>query len=63
LKRSAILKASLLDQSFIAGIGNVYGDEILFEAGMRPNRKASEPTIPRDHTRLLEGVQGMAEKT
>lgn len=41
-RRSAMVKALLLDQSFIAGIGNVYGDEILFQAGIRPNRKISE---------------------
>lgn len=32
------LKALLLDQSFIAGIGNIYSDEILWEAGLRWDR-------------------------
>lgn len=40
--RSAMAKSLLLDQSFIAGIGNVYGDEILFQAGIRPDRKISK---------------------
>lgn len=40
--RSAKLKALFLDQSFIAGIGNVYADEVLFQAGIRPQRKISE---------------------
>jgi len=40
--RSAMLKSLLLDQSFVAGIGNVYGDEILFQAGIRPDRRISE---------------------
>ncbi len=30
---STQLKTLLMDQKFIAGIGNVYSDEILFEAG------------------------------
>jgi len=30
------LKALLLDQSFVAGIGNIYADEILFRAGLHP---------------------------
>lgn len=32
------LKALLLDQSFMAGIGNIYSDEILWEAGLRFDR-------------------------
>jgi formamidopyrimidine-DNA glycosylase len=32
------LKALLMDQSFIAGIGNIYSDEILWEAGLRWDR-------------------------
>lgn len=33
------IKAVLMDQSKIAGIGNIYGDEILFLAGIRPDRR------------------------
>ena len=33
------LKPFLLDQSKIAGIGNIYADEILFEAGLHPQRE------------------------
>ncbi len=32
------IKAFLLDQSFVAGIGNIYADEILFACGIRPQR-------------------------
>lgn len=31
------VKAALMDQSVVAGIGNVYSDEILFQAGLRPD--------------------------
>ncbi|MGV9203327.1 MAG: Fpg/Nei family DNA glycosylase [Promethearchaeia archaeon] len=33
-RRSAYLKSLLLDQSFVAGIGNIYSDEILFQSGL-----------------------------
>ena len=37
--KKGILKAFLLDQSKIAGIGNIYADEILYEAGLHPQRE------------------------
>lgn len=36
------IKPLLYDQSFVAGIGNIYADEILFEAGIHPLSKANE---------------------
>ena len=35
------IKAALLDQSVIAGIGNIYASEVLFMAGISPKRKAN----------------------
>lgn len=32
----------LMDQELIAGIGNIYSDEIVFQAGVRPDRRTSE---------------------
>lgn len=40
-KPNAAVKALLMEQEQIAGIGNVYSDEILFVAGIRPDRKVS----------------------
>jgi formamidopyrimidine-DNA glycosylase len=40
-KRSAV-KSALMDQQHIAGIGNIYSDEILFQSGIRPQKKASQ---------------------
>jgi formamidopyrimidine-DNA glycosylase len=37
-RRKRVLKPLLLDQTFIAGIGNIYADEALFHAGIRPTR-------------------------
>jgi formamidopyrimidine-DNA glycosylase len=36
LRRRARLKALLLNQSFLAGLGNIYADESLFAAGIHP---------------------------
>jgi formamidopyrimidine-DNA glycosylase len=36
------LKGLLMDQSFVAGIGNLYSDEILFTAGLRYDRMSDE---------------------
>lgn len=33
------IKAVLLDQSFVAGVGNIYADEALFEASVHPRRR------------------------
>lgn len=40
-KRKKAVKEYLLDQSAIAGIGNIYSDEILFTAGIYPARPAN----------------------
>lgn len=40
-RRHKAVKPVLLDQSFIAGIGNIYASEILFDAGIRPTRRAN----------------------
>jgi formamidopyrimidine-DNA glycosylase len=39
-KRKASVKGLLLDQSVVAGLGNIYVDEVLFAAGVHPARKA-----------------------
>ncbi len=38
--RKRSIKASLLDQSVVAGAGNIYADESLFEAGILPTRES-----------------------
>lgn len=40
--RRAKLKPLLMDQKFIAGIGNIYSDEILFTSGLRWDRMSEE---------------------
>ena len=43
-KRKAGIKSLLLDQSVVAGLGNIYVDEVLFAAGVHPSRKAHSLT-------------------
>ncbi|HYE07144.1 MAG TPA: DNA-formamidopyrimidine glycosylase family protein [Planctomycetota bacterium] len=40
-RRRGALKAALMDQSLIAGVGNVYADEILFQSGLHPQRSVA----------------------
>lgn len=42
--RKGIIKSLLLDQSIAAGIGNIYSDEALFLARIRPTRRANTLT-------------------
>ena len=42
LARKVKLKALLMDQEVVAGIGPIYSDEILWEAGLRHDRISSE---------------------
>lgn len=39
-KRTVPIKTLLLNQSVLAGVGNIYADEALFRAGVRPRRRA-----------------------
>jgi formamidopyrimidine-DNA glycosylase len=43
-ERKATIKGLLLDQSIVAGLGNIYVDEVLFPAGVHPTRKANTLT-------------------
>jgi formamidopyrimidine-DNA glycosylase len=50
--RKRLLKPLLLDQHFVAGLGNIYADEALYDAGLHPLRRSdslSEDEIRRLH--------------
>ena len=49
--RKATIKGLLLDQSVVAGLGNIYVDEVLFAAGVHPTRKAN--TLSREEVRTI----------
>jgi formamidopyrimidine-DNA glycosylase len=46
MPRKRLLKPLLLDQAFIAGIGNIYVDEALWEAKLHPRRIAASLSMP-----------------
>ncbi|MBA7578251.1 Formamidopyrimidine-DNA glycosylase [subsurface metagenome] len=54
--RTAPIKAVLLDQSFIAGIGNMYADEALFAARIHPLRPGGSLS-PDEVKRLYRAIQ------
>ncbi len=55
------VKALLLDQSFLAGIGNIYADEALFLSGIHP--ETAVRALTRDHKEaLLKAVQTVLRK-
>ena len=41
-KKNLPIKTVLLDQSIIAGLGNIYADEVLFKSGINPLKKACD---------------------
>ena len=54
--RKTPIKSALLNQKLLRGVGNIYADESLFRAGIRPRRKAA--SLTRDELRRLhESVQ------
>lgn len=55
-RRQRALKALLLDQAFLAGVGNIYADEALFRAGLHPRRAASTLTDDETH-RLYDSIR------
>lgn len=54
--RSRTVKALLLDQTFLAGVGNIYADEALFAAGIHPLRPANSLTLS-EAARLLDAIR------
>jgi formamidopyrimidine-DNA glycosylase len=56
--RKTPIKSALLNQKLLRGVGNIYADESLFRAGLRPRRRAS--TITRQQLgKLHEAVRAV----
>ena len=53
--RKTPIKAALLNQSLLHGVGNIYADESLFRAGIRPRRRAGRLTR-RELSRLRQAL-------
>ncbi|GAL87449.1 DNA-formamidopyrimidine glycosylase [Sporocytophaga myxococcoides] len=60
-KRKGKIKSLLMNQSLISGLGNVYADEILFQAGIHPESKGSR--IPEEKIKKLFSTMNKVLKT
>ncbi len=49
--RNTPIKSALLNQKLLSGVGNIYADESLYRAGVRPRRRAA--SLTHDELRLL----------
>jgi formamidopyrimidine-DNA glycosylase len=58
--RQAIKKA-IMDQRRVVGIGNIYANEILFEAGLRPSRPTSRLSLD-EFARLHTAIQAVLQQ-
>lgn len=54
--RKARIKSLLLDQHICAGVGNIYADEALYRAGIRPLRRAHRIT-KKETTKLIQSLK------
>jgi formamidopyrimidine-DNA glycosylase len=54
--RKTPIKSALLNQKLLRGVGNIYADESLFRAGVRPRRRAASLTRA-ELLRLREALQ------
>lgn len=60
-QRRGRLKPLLLNQQFLAGLGNIYADEVLFAARLHPMRKADSLTAD-ERARLYEAIRTVLEQ-
>ncbi|MBO2534097.1 DNA-(apurinic or apyrimidinic site) lyase [Planifilum fulgidum] len=59
--RTTRLKALLLNQEFLSGLGNIYVDEALFEAGLHPERPV--PSLSEEESeRLFRSIRSTLER-
>jgi formamidopyrimidine-DNA glycosylase len=60
-KRRTRIKALLLDQRFLRGLGNIYADEALFRAGIHPQALAARLSAARAQ-RLFDAIQAVLKE-
>jgi len=59
--RKTPIKSALLNQKLLRGVGNIYADESLFRAGIRPRRRAA--SVPRESlAKLHAGLQAVLKE-
>lgn len=60
-RKRAKVKALLLDQRFVAGMGNIYTDECLYRSGIHP-RRAIASLNPAEADNLYSAIQSVLEE-
>lgn len=61
-EKAAKMKALLMDQKFISGLGNIYSDEVLFHAGLRYDR-VSNTLSSQEVRRLYRAIQEIMQES
>jgi formamidopyrimidine-DNA glycosylase len=59
-RRRLSVKAFLMDQRQLVGIGNIYASEILFHAGLRPGRRCGRLSVA-DWERVVDATRRVLE--
>lgn len=59
--RKTNIKTLLMNQHLIAGIGNIYADEILFDAGVRPDRRV-QTLKPKELEKIFKSIKKILAK-
>ena len=54
-RRKLRIKSLLLNQAFVAGVGNIYADEALFEAGLHPERLVTSLSF-KEKKKLFQAI-------
>ena len=60
-KRKAPVKALIMDQRLVVGVGNIYAAEALFRAGIAPQRSGARVTLAQCHTLVTAIKEILAE--
>ncbi|MDD4900776.1 MAG: bifunctional DNA-formamidopyrimidine glycosylase/DNA-(apurinic or apyrimidinic site) lyase [Patescibacteria group bacterium] len=57
-RKSTVIKQVLMDQQQISGVGNIYADEVLFRAGVKPSRRANT-LKPQEIRKIWQAIPGI----
>ena len=60
--KGSAIKSVILDQTVICGLGNIYADEALYFAGIKPTRKAGEVSLA-EAEKLVTGARVVMERS
>ncbi|MGI5825696.1 MAG: DNA-formamidopyrimidine glycosylase [Bacillota bacterium] len=60
-KKKSTVKGTLLDQHIVAGLGNIYVDEVLYAAGVHPERRVSSLTH-EENCRLVKAMKDILQR-